>query len=141
MKVGKAKLQAIRDMPAPTDVADVRHLCGTVQYMSRFLPDLAEMIEPIPALTRKNTPFVWSMECENAFDTLKRNLSGSPCLAYCDVSKEVVIQVDSSKHGIGALFLQESRPIEYASRALKPSERNKINRERSTICFVWYREI
>ena len=75
MIIGKAKLQAIRDMPAPTDVADVRHLCGTVQYMSRFLPDLAEMIEPIRALTRKNTPFVWSMECENAFDTLKRNLS------------------------------------------------------------------
>ena len=58
MIIGKAKLQAIRDMPAPTDVADVRHLCGTVQYMSRFLPDLVEMIEPIRALTQNNTPFV-----------------------------------------------------------------------------------
>ena len=82
--------------------------------MSRFLPDLAEMIEPIHALTRKNTPFVWSMEWENAFDTLKRNLSESPCLAYCDVSKEV-IQVDSSKHGIGAILLQEGRAVEDAS--------------------------
>jgi len=39
------------------------------QYMSRFLPDLAETFEPICALTRKDTPFVWSTECESAFDT------------------------------------------------------------------------
>ena len=105
MKADEAKVQAIRDMPAPTDVAGVKRLCGMEQYMSSFLPDLAKTIEPIRALTRKDTPFVWSMECKNAFDILKRNLSESPCLAYCDVSKEVVIQVDSSKHGIGAVLL------------------------------------
>ena len=54
---------------------------------------------------------------------IKKNLSESPCLAYFDVSKEVVIQVDRSKHGIGAVLLQEGRPVEYASRALTPSER------------------
>ena len=66
VKADEAKVQAIRDMPAPTDVAGVKRLCGMVQYMSRFLPDLAETIEPIRALTRKDTPFVWSMECKNA---------------------------------------------------------------------------
>ena len=88
------------------------------------MPDLAGTLEPIRALTRKDTPFVWFTECENAFDMLKKNLSKSPCLAYFDVSKEVVIQVDSSRHGIGAVLLQEGRPVEYASRALTPSERN-----------------
>ena len=38
MKVEEAKLQAIRDMPKPVDVAGVRCLCGVTQYMSRFLP-------------------------------------------------------------------------------------------------------
>ena len=137
VKADEAKVEAIRDMPAPTDVAGVKRLCGMVQYMSRFLPDLAETIEPIRALKRKDTPFVWSMECENAFDTLKRNLSESPCLAYFDVSKEVVIQVDSSKHGIGAVLLQEGRPVEYASRALTPSERNwaQIEKEALSVLF------
>ena len=77
------------------------------------------------------------MECENAFDTLKRNLSESPCLAYFDVSEEVVIQVDSSKHGIGAVLLQEGCPVEYASRALTLSERNwaQIEKESLSVLF------
>ena len=78
------------------------------------------------------------MECENAFDTLKRNLSESPCLAYFDVSKEVVIQVDSSKHGSGAVLLQGGRPVEYASRALTPPERNwaQIEKEALSVCLA-----
>ena len=60
VKADEAKVQAICDMPAPTVVAGAWCM---VQYMSMFLPDLAETIEPaIRALTRKDTPFVWSME-------------------------------------------------------------------------------
>ena len=118
VKADKAKVQAIRDIPAPTDVAGVKHLCGMVQHISRFLPDLAETIEPIRALTRKDTLLTWSMACESVFDKLKRKLSESICVAYSDVSKEAAIQVNSSKHGIGAVLLQEGRPAEYASRAL-----------------------
>ena len=130
-------MQAIRDMPAPTHVAGVKRPCGTVQDMSRFLPDLAETIEPIRALTRKNTLFVWSMECGNAIDTLKKNLSESQCLAYFDVSKEIVIQLDCSKHGIGDVLLQDGHPVEYASRALTPSERNwaQIEKEALSVLF------
>ena len=100
VKVDKAKVQAIRGMPKPVDVAGVRRLSGMTQYMSRFLPDLAKTLEPMRALTRMDNPSVWSTEYENALVTLKKNLSESPCLAYFEGTKEVVIQVDSSKHGI-----------------------------------------
>ena len=119
------------------DVAGVKRLCGMVQCKSRFLPDLAETIEPIRALTRKDTPFIWSMECKNAFDIPKRNLSESPCLAYFDVSKEVMIQVDSSKQGVGAVLLKEGRPVEYASRALTPSERNWAQIEKEVLSVLY----
>ena len=63
VKAEEAKVQAICDIPAPTVVAGVKRLCCMVQYMSMFLPELTETIEPaIRALTRKDTPFVWSME-------------------------------------------------------------------------------
>ena len=66
VKVDEAKVQAIHDMPKHIDEAGVRRLCGMTQYMSRFLPDLAKTLEAIRALTRKDTPFVWSTECKNA---------------------------------------------------------------------------
>ena len=44
MKVDENKVKAIRDMPAPTDVAGAKRLCGMAQYVSRFLPDLAETL-------------------------------------------------------------------------------------------------
>ncbi|XP_028513965.1 uncharacterized protein LOC110235889 [Exaiptasia diaphana] len=124
VEVDKNKVKAILDMPAPTDVEGIRRLCGMAQYVSRFIPDLASSLEPLRNLTRRNVPFMWSKECEDAFDTLKHKLSDAACLAYFDPAKEVVIQVDSSQHGIGAVLLQDGRPIEYESRALTPSERN-----------------
>ena len=60
LKIDEAKVQAIRDMPAPTDGEGVKRLCGMAQYMAKFLPNLALTLEPIRALTRKDTPFVWS---------------------------------------------------------------------------------
>ena len=62
VKVNEAKVQAIRDMPAPTDVEGVKRLCGMAQHMAKFLPNLAATLEPIRALTRKNTPFQCMVE-------------------------------------------------------------------------------
>ena len=79
--------------------------------MAKFLPNLEAILEPIRALTRKDTYliFVWSEECEDAFNTLTKNLSEPPCLAFFDSSKEVEIQADSCKHGIGAVLLARGR--------------------------------
>ena len=93
MKVYEAKVQAIRNMPGPTDVEGVRRLCSIVQYMSRFLLDHAGTLKPIHAPGCKETPFVWSKECDRVFNTFKSNLSESSCLAYFDASREVVTQV------------------------------------------------
>ena len=129
----ETKVEAIHNMLALIDVEGIRRICGMAQYMSRFIPDLAGALEPIRALTRKGVRFVWSKECENAFDTLKKNLSESACLAYYDPPKKLVIQVDSSKHGLGAVLLQDGRPIEYASRTLTPSKRNWAQIEKEAL--------
>ena len=41
VKVDEAKVQGIRDMPAPTDMEGVKGLCGMAQYMAKFSPNLA----------------------------------------------------------------------------------------------------
>ena len=132
-----SKVQAINDMPPPTDVHGVRRLCGMVQYLARFLPNLAEELEPIRALTKKEKEWEWSTECQEALDRVKKKITSTPTLAYFDENKELVLQVDSSKDGLGAALMQGHQPIEYASRALTSSERNWAQIEKELLSVVY----
>jgi transposase InsO family protein len=131
------KIKAIRDMPAPEDVSGVRRFCGMIQYLARYTPNLADDLEPIHRLTHKNMQFSWSEECQKAFDKLKHKLCNSPVLAYYDPDKELVLQVDSSDKGLGAVLLQEGKPIEYASRNLRTNERGWSQLEKETLAVVF----
>ena len=51
-----AKIEAIKEMPSPTDVTGVQRLNGFVNYLAKFLPGLSDVMEPIRQLTRKNVP-------------------------------------------------------------------------------------
>ena len=124
IEASQKKVQAIVEMSAPTDVTGVRRLCGMVQYLARYTPNLADDLEPIHALTRSNTEFVWSQVCQDAFSRLKRKLSETPVLAYYNPDETLVLQVDSSKDGLRAALMQNGKPIEHASRNLRSNERN-----------------
>ena len=69
VQADKSKVDAILNMPAPTDVQGVKRLCGMIQYLSKFLPHLASDLQPIRELTRKNAEWNWSSECEEAFQS------------------------------------------------------------------------
>ena len=103
------------EMPAPTDITGVRRM---VQYLARYTPNLADDLAPSHALTRKDTDFVWSKACVEAFNCLKRKLSKAPVLVFYNPEETLVLQVDSSKDGLGAALLQNGKPIEYASQNL-----------------------
>ncbi|XP_064622356.1 uncharacterized protein K02A2.6-like [Lineus longissimus] len=137
VKPDESKIEAIRSMPAPTDVAWVKRFCGMVQYMSRFLPNLANDLGPIRDLTKKETEWDWSAACDQAFRTVKEKLTVAPVLAYFDSKKEVKVQTDSSKDGIGAVLLSGGRPVEYASRSLSNAQRSwaQIEEELLSVCF------
>ena len=64
-------------------------------------------------------------------------LTETPVLAYFDPGKEVVLKVDSSKDGIGAVLLQDGRPVEYASRSLTASERNWAQIEKEALSVLY----
>ena len=58
-------------------------------------------------------------------------------LAYYDVRKDVTIQCDASKSAVGAVLLQEGRPIAYASRKLRASELNWAPIEKEMLAIVF----
>ena len=77
---------------------------------------LAEVEIPLRELPRKEVIFHWDKLQADAFQKLKDVCCKASVLAYYDVNKEVTIQCDASKEPVGAVLLQEGRPIAYASR-------------------------
>jgi hypothetical protein len=137
VKPDDAKVKAIREMPAPTDVEGVRRLCGMVQYLAKFLPDLASDTEPIRMLTRKDVKWKWSTEQDDAFTKIKDKVTAAPVLAYFNARVPLVLQADSSKDGLGVSLLQDGRPVEFASRALNQTEQNWAQIEKETLAVVF----
>ena len=80
-------------------------------------------------LTKKNTKFIWSEDCEKAFNELKTRLTSSPILLHPNQQKQYILECDASNVAIGSILLQydddnKLHPIAYYSRSLNSAEIN-----------------
>ena len=75
-------------------------------------------------LTQKEVPFTWTTECEESFQELKTLLTTAPILIIPEQSVEYIVFTDASLRGLGCVLMQSDRVVAYASRQLKPHERN-----------------
>lgn len=131
------KVVAILNMPTPRDIHDVKRFCGMVQYLSRFLTKLSDMLKPLRDLTKKDRSFSWTEECDRSFKKVKEAISKTPVLKYYDENKELELQVDSSKDGLGAVLMQDGQPIEFASRTLTETEQRWAQIEKEMLAIVF----
>ncbi|WVZ80576.1 hypothetical protein U9M48_028042 [Paspalum notatum var. saurae] len=81
------------------------------------------------SLTKKNAKYVWSPNCEEAFQTLKKLLTSAPVLAQPDVTKPFDVYCDASGNGLSCVLMQEGRVIAYASRQLRKHEVNYLTHD------------
>ena len=126
IKPDEKKIEAIKSLPVPTCVREVRSFIGMCSYYRRLIPNFSQIAEPIIALTRKYAHFKWSDTHQRAFEYLKDSLTAVPLLVYPDSSKPYVLYTDSSDTCIGACLTQEcdgdEKPIYYLSHKLSRSQ-------------------
>ena len=125
LQVGPAKVSAVVNMPTPDSVAAIRRLMGMANYVSRFLPGLSDMMEPLRKLTCQDTEWWWGPEHDQAVEKVKKAITAAPVLRYFDSTKTATVQADASQVGLGAVLLQDGQPIAYASRALTSTEQHR----------------
>ncbi|XP_021305542.1 uncharacterized protein LOC110431152, partial [Sorghum bicolor] len=99
--VDPGKVEDVLNWKPPTTVHEVRSFLGMAGYYRRFIPDFSRVAKPITTLLKNQTKFVWSPQCEQAFQTLKRLLTTAPVLAQPDIEKPFDVYCDAS--GIGQL--------------------------------------
>ena len=137
LKADPEKISAILNMEPPRDRNELQTVLGMITYLSRFAPSLSEITTPMRSLTRENTEFVWDSAQEQAFDKVKQTITQAPVLAYYDPHKPLTLQVDASKHGLGATLLQEGKPIAFASKSLTDTEVNYAQIEKETYAILF----
>ena len=137
LKPDPKKVEAINDMPHPTDVQSLRRFLGMINYLAKFLPGLSDETEVLRKLTEKDAEWCWLKAHEEAVVRIQRMISTAPVLAYYDVTKPVTIQCDASQTGLGAALLQNGHPVAYSSRALTATERNYAQIEKELLAIVF----
>ncbi|GJU60817.1 putative reverse transcriptase domain-containing protein [Tanacetum coccineum] len=82
------------------------------------------LLNLLPRLTQKNQKYIWGVEQEEAFQTLKNNLCDAPILSLPDGVEDFVVYCDASNQGLGCVLMQRNKVISYVSRQLKIHEKN-----------------
>ena len=118
------RVRAIVDMNPTQEVKGVQRFLGMCNYLSRFTPNLAEIVKPLTELTHVNAVWAWSSQHEKAFSAAKSLIAKATTLKFFDVNKPCVLQVDASDTGLGGALLQDGQPVAFSSSTLSATEVN-----------------
>jgi hypothetical protein len=118
VKADGRKLCAMVEWPKPKSLKALRGFLGLTGYYRKFIKGYGAIAAPLTDLLKKNA-FVWSEVAEAAFEELKRAVTKPPVLILPDFSLPFVIECDATRRGIGALLMQQQRPLAFFSQVLK----------------------
>lgn len=141
VKPDPEKIKAVSAFPVPENAKNIKQFLGLTGYYRRFIPNFSKIAKPLTSLLKKEAPFAWTKEQQDAFETLGRLLCSEPILQYPDFSRPFSVTTDASGLAIGGILSQgkvgKDLPIAYTSRLLNTAERNYSTIEKELLAIVY----
>jgi hypothetical protein len=121
VEVDPKKIESTQDWPHPKTLKILCGFLGLTGYYCKFVKNYGKIAAPLMALLKKNS-FTWTPVVSQAFQTLNMAMFTTPVLAFPDFTKTFFLECDASGKGIGAVLMQEDRPLAFTRKRL--SEKN-----------------
>ena len=142
MAADPQKIEAVCSYPTPTDLKHLRSFVGLACYYRRFIANFAKMANFLYALTRKDTPFLWDSNCQQAFESLKQCLIAAPVLDFPNIDDPFLMETDASGIDLRTVLAQKQDDgsvllLAYASCSLQKHERNYGVTELEALAVLW----
>ncbi|GJU61846.1 reverse transcriptase domain-containing protein [Tanacetum coccineum] len=141
IEVDKAKVDVIAKLPHLTFVKGIRSFLGHVRFYRRFIQDFAKIARPMTHLLEKDTPFIFSKECIESFNILKKKLTEASILVAPDWDLPFEIMCDASDYAVGAVLGQcktkHFQPIHYVSKTMTDAQSHYTMTEKELLAVVY----
>lgn len=142
VEVDAEKIKAVQDFPMPQNIKELQRFLGMAGWYHRFVPRFSQLAEPLNALKRKGAKYLWTPQCQAAFEALKKHLVSPPILGHPDFNLPFIVYTDASEVGLGAVLAQPTglgseHVLAFASRTLNGAERNYSTTEQECLAVVW----
>ena len=137
----ESKTAAILALAAPKTLKKLRSFLGSVHYIGKFIPNLAQVSHPLRLLLKKTSKFIWAEEHEKCFNEIKDRIANATANSHNNPQLETRIKCDALRTGLGTALEQLTvdgwKPIAFASRFLNSCEERYSRNEHELLGVVW----
>ncbi|GKD60692.1 reverse transcriptase domain-containing protein, partial [Tanacetum coccineum] len=141
IEVDKAKVDVIAKLSHPTSVKGIQSFLGHTGFYHRFIQDFSKIARPMTRLLEKDNPFIFSKECIESFNILKKKLTKALILVSPDWDLPFEIMCNASDYAAGAVLGQRKtkhfQPIHYASKTIMDAQAHYTTTEKELLAVVY----
>ncbi|KAL8123137.1 hypothetical protein AgCh_011215 [Apium graveolens] len=124
--VDQEKVKVVLEWSIPRNLRELRGFLGLTGYYRKFVANYAQLAQPLTTHLKKDS-YGWSEDATKSFERFKAAMIIPPVLTLPDFSKLFVLEADALEFGLGAVLMQENRPLAFFSKLLvKPGIANRV---------------
>eukprot|EP00253_Pinus_taeda_P022683 PITA_22683 len=124
IRIDPDRIQAILEVPHPRNIKEIQAFLGKINFLRRFIPNLAELIKLVNNMLKKDSKVKWTVEAKQAFEEIKMALTKTIVLTSPKFNRDFIIFSFASDHTIAVVLLQKGnqgceKPIAFFRKALR----------------------